>query len=273
MEDFINEYFIDPIIERTGYNPVNTITYAAIAIVLLYAAFYIFKRYNVQIDKKFVYSVIPFILLGSTIRVITDSLDNNAIEQVTFVHQFVVQSGLYKYGFLTTSPGIYIVISSVFLVSLFVGRKLKFDHTLIGILLLLFHLTIIVPFFENLLDWFFVLLLAGVPFFAAWYITKNEVDAGIVGAQALDGGATFYAMEIFSKVTYGEQHVFTGMIGEMFGSYVFFYLLKILLASLIVYFLETEKISENEKNYISIAVIIFGLAPGFRDLLRILLGV
>ena len=44
MENFIYEYYISPIWDHSGYNVVNTITYAIIAIIAVYLLNKIIKK-------------------------------------------------------------------------------------------------------------------------------------------------------------------------------------------------------------------------------------
>src|SRR3989338_998799 len=95
--DFIQDYFVHPLISQTGYNAVNTAVYATIAIIALYIIWAVFKRKNIIIDKKFIYAVLPFVLLGSTMRVVTDSIDNGKFTAITPIHKAILDSHIYDY--------------------------------------------------------------------------------------------------------------------------------------------------------------------------------
>ncbi|MFZ5501279.1 MAG: DUF63 family protein, partial [Candidatus Micrarchaeota archaeon] len=116
MEKFIYDYFVRPIWERSGYNIVNTAVYALIAI----AAVYLIYRYmkgRIMIDDRFMGGVLSFVLFGSTVRVVTDSIDGGVFQAVSPIHQFMLDSHLWDYGYLTVSPGIYILTAGLFLSS------------------------------------------------------------------------------------------------------------------------------------------------------------
>jgi len=69
LQDWFYRYFI----ETYGYNPVNTTVYAIVLIAFVYAIFKTLERLNVKMDKRLALSVSPFVVLGSSIRVLEDS--------------------------------------------------------------------------------------------------------------------------------------------------------------------------------------------------------
>ena len=73
MHPWIYEYYIDPIVYDTGYNPVNTVTWALILGLMLLAVMRLFRRLDIRIDERFVLSTIPYILAGSSLRVVEDA--------------------------------------------------------------------------------------------------------------------------------------------------------------------------------------------------------
>lgn len=60
----------------------------------------------------------------------------------------------------------------------------------------------------------------------------------------------------------------------MLGANTFFvfFLVKVAIALLAAYILSTEKIKAREKYYAVLILLVIGLAPGMRDLLRIMVG-
>ena len=101
----------------------------------------------------------------------------------------------------------------------------------------------------------------------------------MIGAHALDGAATFVSIDIFNKLEpictelgkcYSEQHVFPNILGTY--SFFVFFLVKVLIIVIAAYILSTEKIKISEKYYIILILLVMGLAPGVRDLLRVMIG-
>ncbi|MEW6528264.1 MAG: DUF63 family protein [Candidatus Micrarchaeota archaeon] len=278
IAQFLSQYYIEPIIKHTGYNLVNTLTYAVIAILVVYFIFRIFQQKKIEINEQFVINTISFVLFGSTVRVITDSVDNGTMKPITDVHSLILNSHIYDYGFLTSSPGIYMVVAGLFLISLAIAHKLKNMKIVgyIGFALWLPHFIVLLFMMKYLEFALPIVILAVIPFYIAFKYFRSAILAGIVGAHALDGAATFFIIDyfgIFVGKNYFEQHVIPGFIGTTFGTFFPFYLLKIALASFVAYFIANEKeTSAQEKHFITLLLIIIGLAPGLRDILRMIVG-
>lgn len=268
MEPFgiLDEYFIKPINERTGYNPVNTVTYAIIALAAAYVIFRFLKRENVRVSERFVLSLFPYILFGSTLRVVVDA-------------------GFLPYTYITTTPGIYVLVGIITLSSLILfkrmGRMRWFP--ILGAVLLVPFIILLLPLLSHHSFAILVLLLAMLGFllgegmFEASGIRKRNIHSVIVFSHALDGAATFVTIDIFAKSTglmYFEQHVLSSAIAGYFGGFWAFYILKVLFAIGAVYLLRTSKdLKKDEENYLVLLLIIFGLAPGVRNFLRMWCGV
>ncbi len=274
----MDQYYIQPIIRHEGYNIVNTLTYAVIAILAVYFAYSIFKRSKITVNRRFVINTIPFVLFGSTVRVITDSIDSGVMKPITPLHSLILDSHIYDYGFFTSSPGIYIVTAFLFFISLFAVHKLKKPEALgyLGTALWVPHFLVLLFMLKYTEYAIPVLILAAIPFYLALRHFKNDILAGIVGAHALDGAATFFIIDFFGMLTgksYFEQHVIPSFIGEAFGTFFPFYLLKIGIAFGAAHFIANEKdANEGEKHFIALLLIIIGLAPGLRGLLRMVVG-
>lgn len=287
----IKDYFVDPVVERTGYNIVNTIVYATIALV---AAYLIYLYLKPRFGKRFLLHIIPFILFGSTMRVVTDIVDSGIKDEG--IVGSLIKSGIYNYGFVTATPGIYIITAVVVIISIFISDKFNYlkiwrrmipTFPLIGALLFVFHFLLIILFFKN---YSFFLLIVGIAIASlaiGWIILKrmkiDNVQSKIaIFSHALDGAAAFVAVDVFSRIApecinfgkcYFEQHVFGRFVGGL-GDYgmLIFLLIKVIFAIAACYVIERESKDEKEKNFIYLLVIIFGLAPGFRSSLRLLTG-
>lgn len=276
MENFIYDYFIQPIWDHSGYNLVNTLVYAAIAIIAVYGIYRIIKG-KIEINKLFIRNILCFVLLGSTLRVVTDSIDTGVFQPVSPIHEFVLNSHIYDYGYLTVTPGIYLVTAFLLFISIILLSKIKKMEYLghIGLGIWIPHFLILIPFMEYAIYAIPILLLAAIPTYLTYRFLKEKILSGIVAGHALDGAATFFVIDIFSGISgiqYGEQHVFSAGIGEITGTYFSFYLLKIAIAVLAAHFLMKEKITIDERNYIALVLMIIGFAPGIRDILRMMIG-
>lgn len=276
LDSFINDYYLEPIRSHTGYNPVNTVTYAIIAI----AAIYLLYRYlktKIEFNESFVYGVLPFVLFGSTVRVITDAIGNGVFRPITPLHALVLGSHVYDYGFITSSPGIYLVTAALLFMSMAVLYRMKKMESLwiVGIALWLPHFLLLLPFMQYAIYALPILLLAAVPAAIAYIYFKDKNLAGIVAGHSLDGAATFFVIDIFSGISgiaYGEQHMLASGIGTFSGTYFTFYLIKVLVSFAAAYFVMKEDIPANDKRYIALVLMIMGFAPGIRDMLRMAAG-
>ncbi|MEK6981594.1 MAG: DUF63 family protein [Candidatus Micrarchaeota archaeon] len=277
MEDFIYQYYLKPIINGEGYNPINTATYAIIAIICLYLIFLAFKKYNLKVDRNFVKAVFPFVLFGSTVRVVTDAITSGVFKPVTIVHELILKSGIYNYSYFTVTPGIYIIVAFLLFASMIVLKLLKKSEYLgyVGAVLFVFHLLLLIPFMTYWVNLIPVLVLALIPALIASRVFKNDFSTLMVAGHALDGAATFWVIDVFGPsvgLKYFEQHVLGSAIGDFFGTYFAFYLVKILIVFGVSYLLIKEKEDENLKNFVALAIAIMGFAPGVRDILRMLVG-
>ena len=287
---FIEDYFINPIIEHTGYNIINTSVYAVIAI---FASLIIFKMFKKYFTKQLIYYTLPFILLGSTIRVITDATESKIDLSSQFfsdILQAVIKSGIYDYGFLTVTPGIYIVIALITIFSLWLSIKLKKPevYPLIGIVLLIPNLLIVLFMIKDFLYLAIILSISIIIFLIGNLILNNykiKEEAARIAllAHIFDGVSSFVAIEVFNRISpqciqngicYFGQHVVERFFSEVivYGT-VFFLALKVIFAIIASIIIEKEAKNENEKYFIYLLIIIFGLAPGIRNMLRVTLAV
>ncbi|MCX6778395.1 MAG: DUF63 family protein [Candidatus Micrarchaeota archaeon] len=294
--DFFQEFFVNPIWERTGYNSVNTLAYAAIALVSAYAILSILKKEKVKIDSNFILAIVPFILLGSTIRSITDAVDRGAAEAsrnaLFGLVGRIVDSHVYDYGYLTVTPGIYVVIGLFTLACVLIfNRKWGMARMAqFGFAVWLTQILILAPMMKYWAYGLLVLTLAFLGWAIAYFVLRKNVSlipSLPIFAHALDGAATYVVIDIWNKLEpacyqgqrcYFEQHVLSRAIGDA-GSVIFgaiggmflFYLIKVGISAWAVSVVSEEKNAEM-KNYVLLLLLIFGLAPGVRDLLTLVVG-
>lgn len=290
ISGFIQQYFIQPIAEHSGYNLVNTLVYAVIALV---AAYVIFKLFKKRFTKEFILYTIPFILLGSTIRVVTDSIDSGVMQQhrdaLFGLLGRVIDSGVYNYGSLTVTPGIYIVIAAITIMAILISSLLKMPklYPAIGLVLWIPHFILLVPMMVNWIYAAIILALVLVFYLVSEliltrYKIKNTQSKLTIISHALDGAASFVAIEIFNRtspqclqqgICYFGQHVVERFFGDLiiYGTGIYL-AIKVVFAILASWVIEHESSNEHEKNFIYLLVIVFGLAPGVRNLLRLTIG-
>lgn len=289
----MQEYFVNPIFERTGYNAINTLAYAAIALLCLYLIWRMLRKAGFDFaGKDFLCGAGAFVLFGSTSRVLTDLADAGAFSYMAAVggplapfYSWLSQTGIFTYGYLTVTPGIYVITALAFLLSIAIGRAMKNGRfpMYAGLALWLPCALLLLPFAEHFAFFALAIGIAAAGWLAAkWGLEKfckRKLDLReniAIFGQALDGAATFVVIDIFGKQAgrqYFEQHVLSSGIGGATPlGFLLFFAVKVALASAIVYFLSKEKLGAHDRALVLIVVAIMGFAPGLRDLLRMLCG-
>jgi uncharacterized membrane protein len=123
----------------------------------------------------------------------------------------------------------------------------------------------------------------GTLFFLSWLNMKGtfSINTGIWGlnslmilSQFLDGAATYTGLDFYG---YREKHVLPAFLIDLTGTAIVMLVLKFGVLILTIYLLDIEYRKEMQEyprlcGLIKIVVIILGLAPGTRDLLRLALG-
>lgn len=96
-----------------GYNPVNTLTYGLILALSVYWIYIFLDKKKIEVDVRFAFALVPYILLGSTLRVLEDA-------------DFF--SGNVRY--LMISPIIYLVVGLFTILTLYLGTLVERWHNL-----------------------------------------------------------------------------------------------------------------------------------------------
>ncbi len=266
--NFFEEFFIKPIIERTGYNIINTITYGILLIIGAYVLFKFFKKLKLRIDFKLFIINLPFILLVAVWRSLTDA-------------------GVYPYHFLTTTPGLYVPVLLLFfsltLLAVRLDRKYKIPYWKVfagvSTALLITQLTLIrVKMPEAISLYLFFALITTAPFIVLkrWIKPlRNNFNLSIFIAHMLDATATHVSITYYG---YFEQHVIPNLFIWLFGGSTWgFYALKLLVLIPIIYFLDANKGRKSARqeeliNWVKIVFIVYGIATGMRGLLRLIMS-
>jgi len=269
MPGFLETYFCNPIMQSQGYNLVNTLVFAAIALVLaFFVIFPYFKRKGVKFDFKFALAVLGFVLLGSSARL---------IEDLRLVARTCNPA---EVGFWLVTPGIYIAVGLFAIFSLvlavWVEKKFKIDKLkFFGVLGFLAALPFVVfdflsykQFYGFGLVLFFLVLFFAIVFYILKFLKIKVLNSSFnklaFAGQLLDGTASFVAIGFFG---YWEQHPVSA--GILSISPILFPIVKVLVILAILYYTDRELKDENLKGFVKVLVMIFGFAPGLRDWLTI----
>jgi uncharacterized membrane protein len=94
----------------------------------------------------------------------------------------------------------------------------------------------------------------------------TRVNFSVISFHMLDASATFASLAFFG---YSEQHVLPNILIPFLGPASMF-LLKLLVLIPVLYIIDRETEPGNFRNFLKICIIILGLAPGLRDMLRLI---
>lgn len=269
MADFFQQYFIDPVLQGTGYNIYNTIAYALILIAAVFVTYRLLKKMKIPIDNKFVIGVLPYIILGGLLRALEDA---------------------YTLGFWFKTPIIYIVIFAVAFVGLFASKIIEMIakrpalsyHRIwaaIGFALVIAGMAQIAvksPFalaamVTLSIFWAVALIFAKKlteRFFPNFRLFSWE-NTAILAVHLFDATTTFVALSYFP---YFEQHVLPSFLINIFGPAVMF-VLKFVVVAAVLHVLDKEMKELQQKKFIKLVILILGLAPGLRNFFRLVMGV
>src|SRR5512133_3930095 len=109
ISQFINTYYLDPIRGDEGYNLVNTFTWAVVRGSCVFGVFKLLKKLEVKIKPEFIISIIPFVLAGSSLRVLEASPAD------------IFQP---PYSYLLITPNIYFLVFVITVACLWISIRL-----------------------------------------------------------------------------------------------------------------------------------------------------
>jgi uncharacterized membrane protein len=287
ISDFIYKYYIDPIRLGQSYNIVDTLTYAIILVIGVYLLYRWMSQSTwlsdsgFTIDARFILATLPYVVLGGVLRVVQDT-------------------GMIKgdLQFLLVTPLIYFVLFFFTIAMLFLSRFITLkgftDNILTGyafagivstfvvsLVLLawginhahvdLFILTIIplMAITATLLVW------ACMRYLLGWKYVTDSLYITLLFGQLLDASATSYGIDLHPSVQYIEQHVVGSGLIELTHTAFVMFPLKLVVLFPAIYIMEIYRKEANPAfwHLVLLAMIVVGLAPGIRDMARMVLYV
>jgi len=250
--DWFQNYFVNTI----GYNIVNTTTYALILVAMAYLVFYTLKKLKIKIDKNLIFAIIPYVIFGSTLRVLRDA---NILK-----------------GYLFTTPLIYFLVFgfafSMLLITNFIQKKKKYPyHKIMFIIGVIFFISAL--FFIDIANISVIkyVLLFFVPWLLFLKIIPWKIENKLAtAAQMFDANVTFISLYFFG---YFEQHVLPNYIINLFGHVYSFVIVKFIAVVSILYLIDRFSDDKEINTYIKMIIAILALATGTRDFLRLIFWV
>jgi uncharacterized membrane protein len=249
IQDWFNRYFVET---GYGYNPVNTTVYGVLLVIFAYIIYKILKKLQIKVDKRLALSVAPFVVFGSSIRILADAK--------------IISGDLF------VTPGIYFLTFGITFLTLLISWKIerKFQipyHKIMFIVgLILVSPVLGVLKYNNFLGIGYILL-----YFIPWliflkvipWLKENKI---VTGLHVFDGTVTFVSMDYFN---YYEQHVLPRYLIDLFGTPLSFIFLKFVVISAVLLFIDRYSEDKDFNNFIKLVIGILGAATGIRDFLRL----
>jgi uncharacterized membrane protein len=265
---FVQKYYIDPIIYDTSYNPVDTITFAIILGLFIIGLINMLRRWDILMDERLLLSTLPYVLAGSSLRVIEDG---NLVAA--------------PWRYLLITPLIFFLVFLITAACLNVTRKIwgeKFhaSYAAIGFLWTIFNLAVLSTLgFKNtwVIAAVFLLgsLLTGCVLFFGRHLSarkflEERFNQMIIYAHMLDASSTYFGVDWFG---YYEKHVVPTFLIDMTGSAVIMFPLKLAILLPVLYMIDKSMREPSMRNLTKLTLITLGLAPAIRNTLRLALGV
>jgi uncharacterized membrane protein len=275
---FINTYYLEPIRGDEGYNAVNTITWAVVLGICIFGVFRLLEKLEVKITPRFIASVLPFVLAGSSLRVIEDS-------PVGIFHA--------PFSYLLITPNIYFLVFAITVSCLWISIRMQkaglvkdFHLTFAGFGLLWFFINLVTLLhFENMVFSFVPLFVlgAGTGLTFTFYLVARHfkssiftdpLNLSILMAHLMDASSTYIRID---KLGYFEKHVVPTYLINLTGTALVMYPLKLIIFIGVLYVLDTQfeddERSLNLKVLIKMVILILGLSPATRNTIRMMLGI
>jgi len=261
----INQYIIQPILQDSGYNPINTLAWAVLAIAALYGVYRFLKWQDLPADINLFYAAFPFIVFGAMTRAFVD-------------HNYYVMTPLKK--FLLITPGIWLLSFAFALLALEVALRLRTRFNIYKTMGLLGSLLVVTQIGLNLNKLAFrrgsgaLLILAifiglciAIYFLSKKLAAYRGVGRAAVLGQLCDATNTSVILSLYGGT---EKHFIPRWIIGRFGPWSFF-AIKILLVLPAVYLLWAKVKDELLRNTFLLGIAILGTGEGLRNFISMIL--
>ncbi len=265
---WIREQYVDPIVYDTGYNPVNTTTWAIVLGISIFCLIRLFKRLELKVDERLVIHTLPYIIAGSSLRVIEDA-----------------EMLLPPWKYLLITPLIYFVVFALTITALLVTRKIMGKdfyrgYGAVGIIWTALNIGALSTVgFED--PWVIAAIFAlGSVVTGSIYLLRrivpwlrfldNKFNLAILYAHMLDASSTYVGVDWFG---YYEKHVVPTILIDLTGTAGIMYPLKLLILLPVLSMIDGSMKDPSLRNLIKLALITLGLAPAVRNTLRLALGI
>ena len=253
----------------------NTLTWAILLGICIFGIIKLLKALDIRIDARFIFSLIPYIFVGSTLRVIEDA---NLVSP--------------PLSYLLITPLIYFLMFFAVLMILLVSIRLArfmpdagyhLPLGSAGTLWTILNLWILIHSGGILNPWVLpCLLIITLSTIAPLYLILRASDRiikptwenmAILTAHILDASSTFIGVD---HLSYQGKHVVERFLIEHTGTALSMIPLKLIILLPLLYLLDRELKDEEDadlKGILILTLIVIGLAPAIRNTTRMLFGI
>jgi uncharacterized membrane protein len=268
---FIDQYYIHPIVNSgEGYNPVNTITYAIILGISLFALLKILDILKIKIDERFVISTAPFILFGASLRVIQDV----GLLQPPFSYMFITPL-VYVLAAVITGT---VLLTCIALERKGIVKDYAKPYFWTGVAGIVIVLALLSTKHFSTAWWapIVIVLLAttitGTIYLIArhfhWEFLTNRLNVAILAAHMFDASSTFTAIDIVGG--FAEKHVVPVFFINFTNTAAVMFLLKLAVFIPVIYLIEKYFKDDPQLYYaIKFVLLVLGFGPGIRNTLAL----
>ncbi len=243
-------------------------------VVILIAYFLVWKffpRINVELDDYFIIALTPYIIFGSLLRVLDDTVIMESPIRYLFITPIVYAVTLFIAIFLllltkAIAPklnihdwralfgGMGVVLSiSVFVLLLSIMYRINQEWVHPEVFLWILGL-----------GTGLIILIYGISRFFGFSLMTNKLNAIILWAHILNTLSTLIGVNIFSYYVRGSLNPLTGILGPVWTYLILPFL----------WILDTKfKNSDTLRNFVKFIILYIGLAPATRNILRLVMGV
>lgn len=255
VQGFIQEYFIEPLYYDT-FNPVNTLVYAGLFLILILATMRIFERLKIKFDDRFYYYFLFYILLGALLGALKDL--------------YYLASPMFS------TVGIYVIIFILLVGAILTGKvaeyALRLPYNIVPLFAALTAIALLLynyaPREGSVAPGVYILglgivpsivIVMGVRRLGLTFLDK-KVNMGVLLAHMLDASSTYVGVTYYG---FQEKFFLTDYIMQAFTPASVF-LLKGIAVIAVLYILEKGE-QHMVEDALKAGLIALGLAPAVRN--------
>ena len=268
MHPWIYEYYVDPIVYDSGYNPVNTVTWALILGGMILLAIRLFRRLDVVLDERFVLYTVPYILAGASLRVVEDAGMVAAPASYLLITPFIY--------FLVAAAALFFLVLSRWAVGggyLAVYAAFGLVWTGANLIALLARGTesLLAPAAIFALGSAVALMVMAVGPRLNLRFLSDRLHRLILWAHMMDATSTYIGVDWFG---YYEKHVLPDLLIDLSGTALVMYPLKLVILIPVLALIDAGLREDPPLRNLTLLVLLtLGLAPALRNTIRLTLGI